>query len=115
VLGKPFVLLKSWNSGISTGYPQAKSLILNRKTTIPEKIPVWNKLYKLGIFVVLLFISTWNRLESKTRKVLLRNHEKELGAFRFQLFQLSSSLIGTWNWQLESLESGRGNHPTLTR
>jgi len=56
VLAKPFVLRQNWNFGISTGYPQAKYLILKEKTTIPEKIPVGIKLYKLGIFVVLWYI-----------------------------------------------------------
>lgn len=73
VLAKPFVLRQNWNFGISTGYPQAKYLILKEKTTIPEKIPLGIKLYKLGIFVVLWYIWTWNWLEPHEPKDTLRN------------------------------------------
>lgn len=52
---------------------RAKSLILKEKTPIPEKIPVGTKLDKLGIFVVLWYIWTWNRLEPHEPKVILRN------------------------------------------
>lgn len=51
----------------------AKYLILKKKTTIPEKIPVGIKLYKLGIFVVLWYIWTWNRLGPHEPKDTLRN------------------------------------------
>jgi hypothetical protein len=51
----------------------AKSLILKEKMTIPEKIPVGIKLYKLGISVVLLYIWTWNWLEPHEPKDTLRN------------------------------------------
>ena len=106
VLAKPFVLFKNWNFGTSTAYPQAKLLILKAKMTIPEKIPIWNKPYKLGIFVVLTFILGWNKLECGEVKVILRKTEKELFPFLFQRFQTNSKLAGTWNTRLESLESG---------
>jgi hypothetical protein len=67
MLSSGFVLWKNWNFGISTGYPQAKSLILNGKMTIPEKIPAWNKLYlNRNLCNTKVYSAprrTWNKLE----------------------------------------------------
>jgi hypothetical protein len=43
---KPFVLSGTWNFGISTGYPQRKSLILKKNPEVPKPIP---EIFKLDI------------------------------------------------------------------
>ena len=97
VLSEPFVLAGIWNFGISTTYPQAKSLIYKAKQAVPKKIPVKSKLDIRAVFQNFLSprVGTkWNRTSPKFFYFYLCSNIPTR-------FQLSWNSLGTWNHFLE--------------